>query len=448
MITQENLIKLIINDENEKVEFKSTEYVKGKKNCELSKAMAGFANHKGGKILIGVNDDKTIEGFSCSEGQIKKYKESIFQLAANICNPPIIPELFSIKLNEGVILVIDIPALKGTPVRACGKFYVRHGITTRELTHEELQKKYDKSETEVTINDKKIISLDDLFADQFREHEIIHEGKVIPYIEFESRDDHKCVLYSKIYNTFFEKAYYVEAGIHNVTVDKLKEILLIYYNTFINYSHYNFAFNISASGLSWIGYSPINFMRALKNQNLRYSQVKKKFGDDVYIHHRESACFIDEIDGAIFYISAQPNKILNNEELTMDYFDVGFIFNNIPFNQIYQDFFKKIEIIPESMGEIKEDLTQIFPLKNNTFSEEGFITTKFKDEYYVSGLYGKIPRQLKKNGVVYGHDKIIVHLKDYHGMKQKKNYDIHKVKLTQIPSGNFPVYVLNFYGNW
>ena len=153
MIDEENLIKLIRNDENQKVEFKSSEYIKGKKNCELSKAMAGFANHKGGKILIGVNDDRTIEGFSCSEGQIKKYKESVYQLAAHSCNPPIIPELFSIKLNEGVVLVIDVPALKGTPVRACGKFYVRHGITTRELTHEELQKKYEKSETEETFND-------------------------------------------------------------------------------------------------------------------------------------------------------------------------------------------------------------------------------------------------------------------------------------------------------
>ena len=447
MIDEENLITLIRNDENQKVEFKSSEYIKGKKNCELSKAMAGFANHKGGKILIGVNDDRTIEGFSCSEGQIKKYKENVYQLATNNCNPPIIPELFSIKLNEGVVLVIDVPS-QGNPVRACGKFYIRHGNTTRELTHEELQKKYGKSETEETFNDIKTIPLDKIFSEQFREHEIIHEGKVIPYIEFESHDHHKCVLYSKIYNTFLKKAYYVEANFHDVTIEKLKEILLTYYNTFINYAHYHFAFNITASGLSWIGYSPINFMKALKNQNLRYSQVKKKFGDDVYIHHRESACFIDEIDGAIFYIFAQPNKISNNEELTMDYFDVGFIFNKIPFNHIYLDFFRKIKIIPESVEEINEDLTQIFPLKNITFSEEGFITTKYKDEYFVSGLYGKIPRRLKKNGVVYRHDKIIVNLRDYHEIKQKKNYDIYNVKLTELPSGSFPVHILNFDGNW
>ena len=448
MIDKEKLIILIQNDENPKVEFKRSEYVKGKKNCELSKAMAGFANDKGGKILIGVNDDRTIEGFSCSEGERKKYEESVYQLAANNCNPPILPDIFSIKLDEGVVFVIDIPENTGIPVRACGKFYIRHGNTTRELTHEELQNRYKKSETKETLGELKIDSFNKTFEEQFKNHEIIHEGKDVPYIEFESPNPHECVLYSNIYNTFFEKAYHVEASFHGVTIDKLKEILLTYYNTFIDYQHYHSVFNLSASGLSWIGYGPINFMKALKNQSLRYSQVKKKFGDDVYIHHRESACFIDEIDGAIFFIVAQPNSILNNEELTMDYFDVGFIFNNIPFNNIYHDFFKKINFIPESLGEINEDLTQIFPLKNITFSEEGVITAKYKDEYYVSGLYGKIPQQLKKNAIFHRHSNIIVNIRHNHEINQKKNYEIHKVKVTQIPSGSFPVYILNFDGNW
>jgi len=447
MIDEENLIKLIKNDENPKVEFKSSEYVKGKKNCELSKAMAGFANYKGGKILIGVNDDGTIEGFSCNKGKIKKYQESVYQLAGTNCNPPIIPEIDSIKLDEGVVLVIDIPKNSGNPVRACGKFYIRHGNTTRELTQEELQQRYNKSKTEEAFDDLKTISFDGI-KEQFENRGIIHEGKVVPYIEFESPYHHECVLYSKIYNTFFEKAYYLEESFGRITIDYLKQILLTYYDTFIKYTHYHSAFNISASGLSWIGYSPNNFIKALTNQNLRYSQVKKKFGDDVYIHHRESACFIDEIESAIFYIAAQPNKISNNEELTIDYVNVGFIFNNIPFNHIYYDFFRKINLIPESLNEINEDLTQIFPLKNISFLEDGFITNEYDDGYYVSGIYGKIPQQLQKNATVNRHDKIIVNLRNYHEIKQKNNYDIYHVKATQIPTGNFPAYILNFEGNW
>jgi predicted HTH transcriptional regulator len=57
MIDKEKLDKLIRNDENPKVEFKKSEFIKGHKNSELAKAMAELANHEGGKILIGVKTD-------------------------------------------------------------------------------------------------------------------------------------------------------------------------------------------------------------------------------------------------------------------------------------------------------------------------------------------------------------------------------------------------------
>ena len=109
MIDKENLIKLIENDETPKVEFKRSEYVKGKKNRELAKAMVAFANHEGGKIIVGVNDDRTIEGFSCNEPEVKNYEEFVYQIAANKCDPPITPEFLSVKLDEGIVFVIDIP---------------------------------------------------------------------------------------------------------------------------------------------------------------------------------------------------------------------------------------------------------------------------------------------------------------------------------------------------
>ena len=448
MIDKENLLKLIKNDENPKVEFKRSEYIKGKKNRELAKAMVAFANHEGGKIIVGVNDDRTIECFSCNEPEVKKYEEFVYQIAANNCDPPITPEFLSVKLDEGMVFVIDIPKKTGVPVRSGGKFYIRHGNTTRELTHEELQGRYKNSEIKETFNESLINSFDKLSEEQFDVSDIIHEGKVIPYLEFEATEHSECVLYSKIYNNYFEKAYYVEATLNDVTIDKLKDILLIYYNTFINYSHYHSVFNISASGLSWVGYGPNNFVNALQNQNIRYSQIRKKFGDEVYIHHREAACFIDEIGDTIFYICAQPNKSSNVNELTLDYFDVGFIFRNIPFNQIYNEFFKEIKYVPESLEELNGGLTQTFPLKNITFSEEGFIATKYRDENYILGLYGKIPQQLKKNTIVNRHNKIIINLRNSHEINQIHNYSIYNVKVTQIPSGSFPAYILDFGGNW
>jgi predicted HTH transcriptional regulator len=137
MIDKENLIKLIRNDENPKVEFKRSEYVKGHKNCELAKAMAGLANHEGGKILIGVKNDRTIEGFSSNESEVKKYEQLVYDIAADNCDPPITPEFSVVKLEDGLVFVIDIQKKIGIPVRANGKFYIRHG--NQYLRHQSIK---------------------------------------------------------------------------------------------------------------------------------------------------------------------------------------------------------------------------------------------------------------------------------------------------------------------
>lgn len=240
----------------------------------------------------------------------------------------------------------------------------------------------------------------------------------------------------------------METWFNEVSINKLKEILLTYYNTFINYRHYHSAFGISQSGSSWIGYGANNFLEALQNQNLRYAQMKNKYGDGIYIHHREAACFIDEIEDAIFYIHAQPSVSSNIDELTLDYFNIGFIFKDIPFNTIYNYFFKNIQNVPESLKVFDDGLTQNFPLKNITFKEEGVISTKYRNENYVSGLYGKIPKQLQKNETLGRDETIIVNLRYPHIMEKKHKYSINYIRITQIPSENFPAYILGIEGNY
>ncbi|MCZ7382362.1 MAG: toll/interleukin-1 receptor domain-containing protein [Candidatus Methanoperedens sp.] len=313
-------------------------------------------------------------------------------------------------------------------------------IETLQKRNSERKMTFDGSRTQIK-------SFDKLAEKQFEVRDIIYEGNVIPYIEFESNEghEHECTLYTKVYNDFFERAYYLEAHFNQVPINKLKEILLIYYNTFVNYEHYHSAFSITQSGLSWIGYGANNFVKALQNQSLRYSQIKKKYGDETYIHHNESACFIDEIGETIFYIDTQPKSSSNLNELTLDFFSIGFIFKDIPFNTIYNEFFNKIQNVPESLKEVNGGLTQRFPLKEFTFKEEGFITTNYRDERYVSGLYGEIPIELKNNEIINRHNKIIVNLRDYHDTKQKRKHSIYGVKITQIPSGS---YILDITGTW
>ncbi|MCK4797399.1 MAG: ATP-binding protein, partial [Spirochaetes bacterium] len=404
MLTHESILDLIKNDENHIVEFKNSEYIKGKKNSELAKSMASFSNHKGGVILIGVNDDKTIEGFRCNGSEAKKHEELVYQIAANNCKPPILPDFSKVELNEGIIFVIEISETPNEPIRANGKFYIRHGNGTRELTSEELKEKYAAKKTVKTTNKKLMTSFENISGDQFEIIETFQDGKATPYIELKSTSMYECVIYSKIYNHYIGKNYYVEASFNSANINKLKDILLTYYNTFNDYGHFHSAFNVSQGGLSWIGYDPINFVKTLQNQNIRYARIKKKFGDDAYIHHSEVACFIDEMNDVTFYINTQPENSSDMDSLSLNYFNVGFIFNNIPFNHIYHDFFEKIKCVPDSLTETNEDLTQTIQLKNIVFEEEDVIASKMGGKNYVSGVYGSIPPQLKNNKIINKHD--------------------------------------------
>jgi predicted HTH transcriptional regulator len=52
------IFKLIAEGENDTLDFKKTISSASK----IAKTMTAFANHKGGRLLVGVNDNKTISG--------------------------------------------------------------------------------------------------------------------------------------------------------------------------------------------------------------------------------------------------------------------------------------------------------------------------------------------------------------------------------------------------
>jgi hypothetical protein len=63
-LLQKDIAQIIKNGENEQVEFKSSiryDYIKNTTNRELEKVIAktivGFMNAKGGKLILGVDDD-------------------------------------------------------------------------------------------------------------------------------------------------------------------------------------------------------------------------------------------------------------------------------------------------------------------------------------------------------------------------------------------------------
>lgn len=95
------LQELIFRGENEEVDFKQTI----SDPYKIAKTISSFANTKGGKILVGVRDDKTITGIDPEE---EKY---VLETAANFyCDPPITLAYEEIEdeEEEKVVLIVSI----------------------------------------------------------------------------------------------------------------------------------------------------------------------------------------------------------------------------------------------------------------------------------------------------------------------------------------------------
>lgn len=111
---------------------------------KLSKPMTALANNKtvagdiGGKIVIGISDNRVVEGVKFSP----KHQEYVMQVGSNNCKPPIKPIFERINHLGKTLYVISIPKMKKFPHRSKTKdgwiFFIRVGDTTREPTEEEL----------------------------------------------------------------------------------------------------------------------------------------------------------------------------------------------------------------------------------------------------------------------------------------------------------------------
>lgn len=102
------LKKIIYKGEGENVDFKQTI----KEPFKIAKTITSFANTKGGKILVGVKDDKTIVGVDPEE---EKY---ILETAADFfCDPPIKLHFEEIEdeEDEKIVLVVTIGESQDKP---------------------------------------------------------------------------------------------------------------------------------------------------------------------------------------------------------------------------------------------------------------------------------------------------------------------------------------------
>jgi ATP-dependent DNA helicase RecG len=125
--------KLLIQKENRKLEFKRELPT----NEKLIKTAISFSNSQGGDLIIGVADDGSVLGVD--EDDIVKFEEMISNTIYDSCVPNIMPEIYSTRFEEKILLVVHFYPSSQRPhyIKSLGKHkgtFVRVGSNNRLAT--------------------------------------------------------------------------------------------------------------------------------------------------------------------------------------------------------------------------------------------------------------------------------------------------------------------------
>jgi len=125
------LKEMILQGEGKNLEFKS----QLKEPARFVRSVVAFANTKGGRIILGVNENN---GHYISVTDPEKSKETIMNFIAQYCDPKIdVTFRYSEELK---VLVIEIPEGNQKPYFLANEgIFVRHGATNRQITKSELE---------------------------------------------------------------------------------------------------------------------------------------------------------------------------------------------------------------------------------------------------------------------------------------------------------------------
>jgi ATP-dependent DNA helicase RecG len=97
------------------LEFKS----RMPKNDQIIKTIIGFCNQHGGKLVLGVDDDRTIIGLN--EEQVLEAMEYLERSVYIASSPPILPKVISQRIGDKMLLVIEVSEGMNKP-------YYRHAV--------------------------------------------------------------------------------------------------------------------------------------------------------------------------------------------------------------------------------------------------------------------------------------------------------------------------------
>jgi len=104
--------ELILQGESDTLDFKKEISSKSK----IAKTMVSFANHKGGVLLVGVNDNKSLHGVSTEEEKFMLQEAATF-----FCRPEIVLTIKEWLIKGKIILEVIVPEGDAKPYYAKGE---------------------------------------------------------------------------------------------------------------------------------------------------------------------------------------------------------------------------------------------------------------------------------------------------------------------------------------
>ncbi|MEZ4801717.1 MAG: helix-turn-helix domain-containing protein [Gelidibacter sp.] len=126
MLDSTALKSLIASGEGYNLEFKKSIPSKAK---DITEELCAFANAAGGTLLIGVDDNNTIQGVTFDNVKRSAIQNSIKEITPNLhC------EIYQVEVEGKQVVVIEVPSGHKKPYVLSGAIYVRQGPNSQKLT--------------------------------------------------------------------------------------------------------------------------------------------------------------------------------------------------------------------------------------------------------------------------------------------------------------------------
>ncbi len=125
-MTLDEFETLLKQGESDIIEFKES------LDKEAFQTISAFSNTKGGKLLIGICDDRRVKGITLGKETLTEWVNRIAQ------ETHIHPQIEEFLYQNKTVVVMDILESQLKPIQSHGKYFKRVGKSTRQMTDEDL----------------------------------------------------------------------------------------------------------------------------------------------------------------------------------------------------------------------------------------------------------------------------------------------------------------------